>query len=43
MHGQSIKNYKEYFNLVGHEIGHVMDLGAIHGVAKEKHKFFTEF
>ncbi len=43
MHGQSIHDYKEYFNLVGHEIGHVIDLGSIHGISPEKHKLFTEF
>lgn len=43
LHGQSIRSYKEFFNLIGHEIGHVVDLGSIQGSSRIKDKNFTEF
>lgn len=39
----SIKNYREYMEILIHELGHVVDLGVVAGNASKKHETFTEF
>ncbi|MDR0283164.1 MAG: hypothetical protein LBI53_08015 [Candidatus Peribacteria bacterium] len=33
----------EYFQVLTHELGHIMDLGALQGVSRLKNAWFTEF
>lgn len=39
----SIKSYREYMEILIHELGHVVDLGVIAGSTSKKHETFTEF
>lgn len=38
-----LKYKNEFFQVLTHEVGHIMDLGALQGKSKTKHQFFTEF
>jgi len=33
----------EYFQVLTHELGHIMDLGALQGMSRAKNVRFTEF
>lgn len=38
-----IPNYQEYWEVLTHEMGHIVDLGVVNGKGKNKNTSFTEF
>ncbi|MDR0369518.1 MAG: hypothetical protein LBH96_03140 [Candidatus Peribacteria bacterium] len=38
-----MKYDNEYFQVLTHEMGHIVDLGSLQGKSKTKHSNFTEF
>lgn len=40
---QKIGNYQEYWEVLTHELGHIIDLGVVNGKNKNQDKLFTEF
>jgi hypothetical protein len=38
-----MKYDNEYFQVISHEMGHIVDLGSLQGKSKTKHTNFTEF
>jgi len=38
-----VRSYREFFDLITHELWHVWDLGVVNGVNRQKDRVFTEF
>jgi hypothetical protein len=40
---EKILSYQEYWEVLTHELGHIIDLGVVQGTTRSKDTFFTEF
>ncbi|HRX64157.1 MAG TPA: hypothetical protein P5060_03580 [Candidatus Absconditabacterales bacterium] len=39
----TVGSYKEFFELMSHELGHIIDLGVVRGFKSQKDSYYTEF